>query len=119
MFKHAGLITGLARRTSQFPQDYSDFEFEARNNAYYLGLQINNIGMSSVLNSAVEWRGSWAIDTMRFTYEITPATGTSGGDMLVLMAGSSAHGSGRPSCDAASCCFSLLCSFRSAWIVLR
>jgi hypothetical protein len=51
---------------------------QARGNAYYLGLKISG-SFGSVLNGAVEWRGSYAFHNQLFDYEIEP-----NGDMLML-----------------------------------
>lgn len=65
-------------RTSQFPQGYHEFDFKARNNAYYLGLRVNN-QYGSVLNGAVEYRGSYAFHNQEYRYDIEP-----NGDMVML-----------------------------------
>ena len=77
-------------RTSQFPQSYREFDFKIRNNAYYLGLKVHN-QFGSVLNGAVEWRGSYAFHNQLFDYEIDER-----GDMTMFWISQRDSGGGYP-----------------------
>lgn len=77
------------KRTSQFPQNYREFVFKAARNAYYLGLRVSG-RFGSVLNSAVEWRGSYAFHNTHYAFEIEEQTG----DMVMLWVSAAATGGG-------------------------
>lgn len=81
-------------RTSQFPQSYTEFDFKAANNNYYLGLKISE-SFGSVLNGGREWRGSYAFHNQLFDYQIEEPSG----DMIMFWVSDKPSGGGYPGTD--------------------
>eukprot|EP01064_Diplonema_japonicum_P038627 TRINITY_DN941_c0_g1_i3.p1 TRINITY_DN941_c0_g1~~TRINITY_DN941_c0_g1_i3.p1 ORF type:complete len:368 (+),score=118.36 TRINITY_DN941_c0_g1_i3:73-1176(+) len=81
------------RRVSQFPQGYHEFNFKVRNYVKYIGLKIH-YRYGSVLNGAVEWRGSYAFHNDLFDYDID-----SKGNMMMLWVSTQPTTSSYPGTD--------------------